>query len=1037
MDIHYNAFISYRHHPDDIRVASEIHRLLEHYKVPRAIRKQSKGITRLFRDKEELPITSNLTDDITRALENSDYLIVICSTHTRESTWVQREIETFLKTHDRSKILTVLVNGEPYETIPEILLSEERVNPITGQIEQVPIEPLSCDWRMPRRKAKREELPRLAAALLNCGYNELRQRERQYRMQRMIAAFSTALAISLCFMGYFIYSNLQIQQANERLQDANERIQENLDQALKNQSMFLGNESLQLLDDGDRLTAIALALEALPEYEGERPYVATAELALSNAVGAYQANGEVMADGAFNCDAVISSFQLTDDGSTIYIADQREMVTIWDTKTYRQLASVDLGYSVYRHDVTASGNLLAEGFIDNTLSCVAPDGTVLWRTQACNDMAFLDNKSVLMLYSYIYTDNGYVNTIFFLDPDTGADVRDPIEVPDPTGHNGYITFLQDNYDSNSPLTVSFSFSSGYNVAAIDLQTEECHLLTTDKYIVECSAVTSEGNILVMSTQQNNIYTGSFYDRLLTSQTDWEILCFDGQTYEHLWTTPITSYLYGDCMTLQTIPGSSNIMCQIDNIFNVIDSATGEVLTKCETTSIPIFVDVYDTYTFAILRDGSACTYTYDTNICGTIRYFTEDLIQADANHGIYVRPYYGTQIVTYTTKSDENWTKYDGTYDLVVKNQASYGNLLAIESYSEIFMFDTEKGTLLWSEESGYSFGNAILGFTADGSSLIVTSDHAVFAYNPQTGTSKKLPLPLISDGYDLVKPRNFYFKDDMLFYDAKNYVTGDLLCFYWNLETEAFQYWNLGPAAEPDTDDWFYQETVTLTASDSHALVWENSTQNVYRLDLATGDMELFTVDVETRPVMQVLGDGSYIALAPDTRFLLANWDGEVLWEVELGEKKAVAFCYRDDALFALCDDGFIYRFDKTGKQLSHTGLNLYSDFYTDITSSEYDPGTIDWIFTDDGDLIINVFQSGNIIDCSTWERRAFVPYMVSYNPNLDEFVTVNTDTTPYGLGSCPRYSTEDIMAMAKEALNGFELSGDQKSAYGLSEDD
>ena len=145
MDIHYNAFISYRHHPDDIRVASEIHRALEHYKVPKAIRKKSKGITRLFRDKDELPITSNLSSDITRALRNSDYLIVICSTHTCESAWVQREIETFLQTHDRSKVLTVLVDGDPYETIPEILLAEERVDPVTGQVKKVPIEPLSCD----------------------------------------------------------------------------------------------------------------------------------------------------------------------------------------------------------------------------------------------------------------------------------------------------------------------------------------------------------------------------------------------------------------------------------------------------------------------------------------------------------------------------------------------------------------------------------------------------------------------------------------------------------------------------------------------------------------------------------------------------------------------------------------------------------------------------------------------------------------------------------------------------------------------------
>ena len=121
MQQHYNAFISYRHHPDDIRVAEQVHRSLERFRVPAAIKKRCGKIQRLFRDKDELPITSNLTEDITRALKNADYLIVICSEHTAESLWVQREIELFLTTHDRSKVLTVLASGQPKDTIPEIL----------------------------------------------------------------------------------------------------------------------------------------------------------------------------------------------------------------------------------------------------------------------------------------------------------------------------------------------------------------------------------------------------------------------------------------------------------------------------------------------------------------------------------------------------------------------------------------------------------------------------------------------------------------------------------------------------------------------------------------------------------------------------------------------------------------------------------------------------------------------------------------------------------------------------------------------------
>ena len=81
MATHYNAFISYRHCARDSEVARRIHRQLERVKIPAAIRKATgiRKIDRVFRDKEELPLSVNLTDDIGEALKNSDYLIVICS----------------------------------------------------------------------------------------------------------------------------------------------------------------------------------------------------------------------------------------------------------------------------------------------------------------------------------------------------------------------------------------------------------------------------------------------------------------------------------------------------------------------------------------------------------------------------------------------------------------------------------------------------------------------------------------------------------------------------------------------------------------------------------------------------------------------------------------------------------------------------------------------------------------------------------------------------------------------------------------------
>ena len=73
----YDAFISYRHVEKDSFVAEQLHKALEEYKLGRKFK--DKKIKRIFRDKDELPISSNLNDPITDALNNSEFLIIICS----------------------------------------------------------------------------------------------------------------------------------------------------------------------------------------------------------------------------------------------------------------------------------------------------------------------------------------------------------------------------------------------------------------------------------------------------------------------------------------------------------------------------------------------------------------------------------------------------------------------------------------------------------------------------------------------------------------------------------------------------------------------------------------------------------------------------------------------------------------------------------------------------------------------------------------------------------------------------------------------
>ena len=111
----YIAFISYRHMPLDIAVAKRLHQLIERYRIPAklAAGRDSRRLGRVFRDQDELPVSSDLSASIYEALDHTQFLIVVCTPDTPKSIWVQRELSYFLEHHDRNNVLVVLADGRP------------------------------------------------------------------------------------------------------------------------------------------------------------------------------------------------------------------------------------------------------------------------------------------------------------------------------------------------------------------------------------------------------------------------------------------------------------------------------------------------------------------------------------------------------------------------------------------------------------------------------------------------------------------------------------------------------------------------------------------------------------------------------------------------------------------------------------------------------------------------------------------------------------------------------------------------------------
>lgn len=1022
MEMHYNAFISYRHHPDDIRVATEIHRALERFKVPKALRKESKGITRLFRDKDELPITSNLTDDIAMALKNSEYLIVICSVHTKESIWVQREIELFLKTHHRSRVLTVLASGEPYEVIPEILLHEDAVDPVTGEVTRLPVEPLSCDWRMGRRKAYREELPRLAAALLHCGYDELRQRQRQYRMRQLIVGFSVALAASLALMTYFIYTSITIRNANIR-------IQENLEEALRNQSRHLATAAQERLEAGDRLTAITLAAAALPSENNERPYVPEAEAVLCEALGVYEAEPEVGTLGVVDPGAVVTEFWASEDSEYLYLQDSRHIITVWESATQRKLGSVDYGDSdIGRLLITDEGNFIFRtDSADRDVFCYRPDGTLLWQKSGNMDIAFMAGKSILLVLG---TDEVEQCRLQFLDPATGEEIREPLPLEVQGGGKTPAAFCEDSYPANMPITVKYS---GYleaddgaqGVCLVSPDTGEQRFLMKSENSISRVTSTESGNILVM-TDPIEALVGRMFGERYTGEYTQDIFCYSAINGQLLWQSEITTYLYAEQPHIAQIPGSSRILCQAGNTFQVLDGDTGEVLSRCESTSGVVALDVRETYTAAILQDGYVGTYVYSTNGCEEIKWMEADLTDAEIGGYYFGKKVNDSQVTIYAMMEREpDWSVAcaDAEYGLVQGMTAAKDNLVAVSDYTDLYLLDMQGQKLQLHIQAASKYH---LGFSEDGSKFWIRDGYiGLYGYDTRTGAEEKLELPSWLEGEIVYLKSTSFLHRDSVYYLAMN--AGNLFLASLDLNTQQTTSLRLPFGADSGELD-LMNEYQIMTVTEEFAW-FRSSTGSVYEVNRATGEAREILSGTMYMPFFAFHESGELLALGYEGEIQLRIPGGETVGTISLTGWKAGALCFYGDELLALSDAGDLYRLDQSGNQLSYTELVIYDTYYYDLYNQQRHETDITWQFTQDGRLILNVFDMANIIECDTWVLCAYVPDCVWFDEAADEFLCCLDS----GFVALPRLTVAELLETAQIQLGTFALSQEEKKAYGI----
>ncbi len=360
---HYTAFISYRHMTPDQEIAKKLHRMIESYSVPSALREEGRRhVGKVFRDQEELPLSSDLGKDIEDALDNSEWLICVCSPAYLESRWCLRELEYFMEHRDRNHVLVLLTKGEPQDSFPEPLrfTADDAGN-------RIELEPLAADVRgnslaESLKKLKREKF-RILAPILGTTFDGLYQRQRRQTMRNVLAAALSAVVILGGFLAYALAQNQRITEQNEQISAQNTELTEKNEQiaeqnvrigeeraaAARNECDLLVEKSIYYSSVNRKKEAVGLGLEAKAVSETVDGYAREnirEALAVACSMGDFAVEAELDFPGLVNYNP---SCCFSPDGSVLAVVDSRSGLSLCDTATGERLWVS----SPFSHDITS------------------------------------------------------------------------------------------------------------------------------------------------------------------------------------------------------------------------------------------------------------------------------------------------------------------------------------------------------------------------------------------------------------------------------------------------------------------------------------------------------------------------------------------------------------------------------------------------------------------------------------------------------------------------------------------------------------
>lgn len=188
------AFISYSHR--DMAIAKWLQKRLERFKLPTEIHNEidarSRYLRPVFRDQSDLN-TGILGDELRKNLEESKYLILICSKSSAQSQWVSDEAKAFVEMGRLDRVIPVIIpdgGTNERELFPIYLRKYFERNP-DKELLGVNIGEVG----------KEKALIRVVSRMLNVSFDSLWKRhQRQKRLRILTCSAAAVIALLATYL---------------------------------------------------------------------------------------------------------------------------------------------------------------------------------------------------------------------------------------------------------------------------------------------------------------------------------------------------------------------------------------------------------------------------------------------------------------------------------------------------------------------------------------------------------------------------------------------------------------------------------------------------------------------------------------------------------------------------------------------------------------------------------------------------------------------------------------------------------------------